>query len=90
MWHLNSKETTFVDRAPAPLNYRSLQTRSSIISKIAELVHILVVSEPTFQRDYSAEYSAILGLEPLLDGHDHADYVRKLRARKINIRGTAP
>jgi hypothetical protein len=90
LWHLNSKETSFVSPAPATPNYRSLLARSKIISGIAELVHILVVSEPTFQRDYFAVYSSIVGLEPLLDGHDQADYVRSLRATRAQMCGGVP
>jgi hypothetical protein len=46
---------------------------------IADLVHVLAVSEPTFQRDFDAISSEIARLTPDADGHDYAAYVRDLR-----------
>lgn len=78
-WHLNNKETEFVGQAPKPLNYRAIKTRSDLIVSVGDLVHVLVVSEPTFQRDFDAISAEINRLAPLVDGNDYAAYVRDLR-----------
>lgn len=79
VWHLNNKETAFVGAAPRPLNYRAIKARSDLIVNIGKLVHVLAVSEPTFQRDFAAISSEINRLAPLVDGNDYAAYVRELR-----------
>lgn len=81
-WHLNSKETSFVGPAPSPLNYRAIKARSDLIENIGKLVHVLAVSEPTVQRDFTAISSEINRLATLVDGNDYAAYVRELRRTK--------
>jgi hypothetical protein len=81
-WHLNNKETTFTERAPKPLNYLAIKTRSDLIGKIGDLVHALAVSEPTFQRDFDAISAEISRLVPLVDGNGYDKYARDARRRK--------
>lgn len=83
-WHLNSNETAFTGRAPTPLNYRAIKVRSDLIQHVGDLVHVLVVSQPTFQREFNGITAAISALVPLADGHDYAAYAGKvLRAKAI-------
>jgi len=84
-WHLNSKETAFVGPAPKPLNYRAIKTRSDLIVKIGDLVNVLVVSEPTFQRDFDEINSKIDRLALLVHGNDYAAYVTVLRRESAAI-----
>jgi hypothetical protein len=81
-WLLNSKETDFTEKSRPPLNYLALQRRGEIISALAELIHILVVSEPTFHRDYAALYGSITHVRPQVNGRDYPDLVAFLRSRR--------
>jgi hypothetical protein len=81
-WLLNSGETNFTRPADPPLNYLASRRRGEVIMLIASLVHTLVVSEPTFQRDYSKIYSEIAGIQADIDGSDYPDFVKELRARR--------
>ncbi len=85
-WHLNSKETAFVGPAPNPLNYRAIKARSDLIDCIGDLVHVLAVSEPTFQRDFDAIGAEINRLAALVEGSDYPAYVRELRRQNARFR----
>lgn len=81
-WKLNFKETTIEGPAPPPLNYRAIERRSRVIVAIAALIHDLVTSEPTFQRDYDAHFDEIIALQDRLEGEDYDDLVTQLRGRR--------
>ena len=81
-WILNSKESAFTGPAPAPFNYLASKRRGDMIARIADLVYALVVSEPTFQRDYSRIYSQIATIQADINGTDYPDFVVKLRSRR--------
>lgn len=81
-WLLNSKETAFIGAAPPPLNYLASRRRGEIIIRIADLIHALTVSEPTFQRDYARTYTEITQLQANINGADYPDFVNELRKRR--------
>lgn len=81
-WLLNNKETRFVDESSPPLNYLALQRRGALISLVADLIHTLVVSEPTFRRDYATLYGDIVRIRPQINGPDYPELVRFLRSRR--------
>lgn len=86
-WHLNSKETAVTGKALTPLNYIQIRERSKIIGHIAELVHILAVSEPTFRRDYQAAHAEILKSKANLDGASYPEFVTSIRSRRRSREG---
>lgn len=88
-WLLNSKETAFTSRAPAPPNYRAIEARSKIVRELEEVINDLVVSEQTFVRDFQHHYSAIQGLKADLSGGDYEELVRQLKARRARVGETS-
>lgn len=84
-WLLNYKETDFTGRAEPPLNYLASQRRGAVIKHLADLIHALVVSEPTFQRDYASLYEAITDTRAKIDGPDYPEFASFLRSRRRMI-----
>jgi hypothetical protein len=82
-WHLNSKETAFVGPASEPLNYAAIKARSDLIEAVGDLVHILVVSEPTFERDFDVVAASIDRLSTRVEGAGYEDFARTLRSQEI-------
>lgn len=80
-WVLNSKETAFIGAAASPLNYLASYRRGLIIRNLAELIHVLVVSEPTFHRDYNLRYNCISTVHSIMDGPDYPEFESFLRSR---------
>jgi hypothetical protein len=81
-WRLNSGETNFLPQpAPGPLNYQQIARRAKIIDRLARLVYVLAVSEPTFQRDFDETYAEITQLRAAIDGADYPQFVAELRRR---------
>jgi hypothetical protein len=91
-WLLNSKETRFKAPAPPPLNYRAIEVRSKLVREIDALIRDLVVSEPTFARDYKVRYDRTQSLKADLDGSDYSDLVTQLKnnRRKLQRLGETP
>jgi hypothetical protein len=81
-WLLNSKETSFKGAAALPLNYREIQARSKLVREIEALIRDLVISEPTFSRDYTRRYAKIQELKRTLDGADYDDLVKDIKRRR--------
>jgi hypothetical protein len=81
-WILNSKESGFTGRSPGVLNYRAIQRRAEILAALAGIVHALVVSEPTFERDFDELYSLVQTAKQRIDGPDYPDLVDSLREAK--------
>lgn len=82
-WLLNAQETSFTSLASAPLNYLESKLRGDMIVRIAGLIHALVVSEPTFQRDYSQIYGEISNLLAQINGGaDYPNFVKSLKNRR--------
>ncbi|MFG1952336.1 hypothetical protein [Micromonospora sp. NPDC048830] len=86
VWRLKSrKENEFQsDRAPLPLNYCAIESRRRVIVVIGELVHLLVVSQPGFDRHYAALMKRLDESRPRLQGAEYPQFVNQLRASKIN------
>ena len=81
VWLLKSKRNEVRGPAPAPLNYIAIRARSKAIKAIAGLIYDLVVSEPTFQRDYDDHYGKIVEAHKSFDGASYPNYVVELRRR---------
>ncbi len=64
------------------MNYRALEHRAKAIGAIVALVTDLVVSEPTFQRDYEARFGEITCQRALFDGANYPQLVAQLRERR--------
>ena len=80
VWQLNSRETDFLpQKAPPPLNYRAIWARSKVIADVGDLISVLAVSEPTFQRDYDMLIESIEDCRPLLAGDDYDEFVAELK-----------
>lgn len=91
-WFLNEKnlqELREVRAAPKPLNYRAIQARSKAIEALGDIVHVLAVSEPTFQRDYDAALAQVRDWRTLMDGRDYEQFAAQLRDRARRGRHTA-
>lgn len=87
VWRMNSDETKFeTAKAPRPYNYLATDTRWRIIDLLGRLVNVLVVSEPTFQRDFNALYGSILGLQPHLSGSGYSQFAKTLKATRTPVR----
>lgn len=82
VWMLNAKETAFLHAADAPLNYVESDSRKNAIGLLADLVHALVVSEPTFQRDYDNALDGVRAARARFAGADYLDFAAALRARR--------
>jgi hypothetical protein len=72
----------FTGPAPAPLNYLQIARRAQIIKHIAAVITDLVVSEPTFQRDFSTLYQEIVSLKGKLAGSDYTRYAQQVQATR--------
>lgn len=81
-WLLNSKESAVTRAAPQPLNHLAIKTRSDLVREIAELIEDLIVSEPTFARDYQARFNRVQSLQAGLPGTDYLRFVQQLKARR--------
>ncbi len=81
-WLLNSKETAISGPAPQPLNYREIEHRGKAIGAIVDLVTDLVVSVPTFQRDFDTHFAEIVRQRARFSGTDYPLLVAQLQARK--------
>lgn len=70
-------------------NLLSLQYKRALISVIAEMVHDLVVSLPTFERDFDKHYKQIVNTKNNLNNRDYEKYKTILiakRQRGISLR----
>ena len=81
-WVLNSKESGFTGPAPPLLNYRAIEARSKLVRVIAELIGDLIVSEPTFVRDYQRRFKQVQHLRTSLEGTDYPQLVQQLKASR--------
>lgn len=59
-------------------NLPSLQYKESLITGLADIVHDLVVSLPTFERDFDANYSKITNTKNNLTNRKYGKYVATL------------
>ncbi|MGW4743912.1 hypothetical protein ACWEPR_03795 [Streptomyces sp. NPDC004290] len=80
VWELNSSETNFKGRAADPMNYLAISRRGEVIDNLAEIVHVLIVSEPAFQRDFDRLYGKISSLRSVIDGSDYPKFEANIRS----------
>jgi hypothetical protein len=68
-------------------NILSLQFKFALISKVAEIVHDLAVSPPTFERDFDAHYKHIVEIRRNLKNRSYDQYRDQLiQKREKGIR----
>ncbi len=70
-------------------NLPSLQYKKSLITSLADIIHDLVVSLATFDRDFDKNYRKIINTQNNLHNRSYEDYVNKLidkRNKGIEIR----
>jgi len=78
-WLLNSDATSFTRPAPDPLNYQAIKRRNQVVTHLANIVNDLVVSEPTFQRDFDDSYAQVLVAQAAIEGQDYELWAAGLR-----------
>lgn len=62
VWQLKSKTNDQFIQTPrnhAHYNYSKISSLRSLVQALGDLIHVLAVSEPTFQRDYDQQISLI-------------------------------
>lgn len=59
----------------------SLQLKKNLILRLSEIIHDLVVSEPTFQRDFDGHYRAVVETRRHLEKRSYDSYVNGIRVR---------
>ncbi|MFD8422680.1 hypothetical protein [Streptomyces sp. NPDC059668] len=80
IWELNNLETQFKGRAADPMNYLAISRRGEIIDDLAEIVHVLIVSEPAFQREFDRLYGKIGTTRCVIDGNDYPQFEATIRS----------
>lgn len=83
IWQLKSGSDEDFVGTPRNLlyNYSALVARHAAIENIGRLVHVLCVSEPTFDRDFASIMIAISNALHELDGHGYDQFATELRRR---------
>lgn len=86
-WQLRSgRDNEFLEhQQPEAPNYVVLRSQSQLIRIIARLVHVLAVSEPTFDRDFDGLIEELARERSLLDGATYSSFVNSLRPRPVNV-----
>lgn len=79
VWELNNNETQFKGLAGESMNYLAISRRGDIINNLAEIVHVLIVSEPAFQRDFDRLYGEVSATRREIDGNDYPEFEAKIR-----------
>jgi hypothetical protein len=87
VWRLKQGTEQPTTAADPPMNFVMLRARSDLILAIGELCHVLVVSEPTFQRDYTKQWDKIDAAMTELPGSGYAAFVGAIRASKARATG---
>ncbi|NKR97089.1 hypothetical protein GS473_09455 [Rhodococcus hoagii] len=87
VWHLKSRqENDFIaDRPPAAPNYVQINASKRLILSIERLVRILVISEPTFDRDFNKIEGEIDVFKQQLDGADYLRFESELQRTKRDV-----
>lgn len=89
---LNSKGNDIVQSKIDALNQENnltLQNKLKLLENLANIIHDLVVTEPTFDRDFVNNYNKIINNRDTIIKFDKvyfADYVTMLKAKKKRIR----
>jgi hypothetical protein len=62
-------------------NVLSLQFKKALLSYLSDAIHDLVVSRPTFERDFDEHYRGIVNTRRNLKTRVYANYVRLMQAK---------
>lgn len=62
-------------------NLVSLQFKKALISYLSDVIHDLVVSRPTFERDFDKHYRAIVATRCNLQTRDYKSYVKRMERK---------
>ena len=62
-------------------NLLSLQFKRNLITYLSSVIHDLVVSKPTFERDFDNHFRAIIETKRNLLHRNYDDYVEKMRQK---------
>jgi hypothetical protein len=98
VWHLRSgKEDSFTSDGPhtSTPDYLTLSHYSKMLGEIADLVLFLVVSRPTFEREFNCGYARFdlhrAAIANNANGVAYQDYIKELQAtkRKSNSQSSA-
>jgi hypothetical protein len=86
VWLLKSgKEDKFLANPEGrALNYVSIAARHSILRDIADAVHILAVSEPTFKREFGKRIANIEIERENLGGDGYQKFAESLRSKRFH------
>lgn len=81
VWQLRSGSDHQFLRSPRDLdyNYSAIASRHKTLEYIARLVHVLAVSEPTFDRDFESISGVIAAEHHKLDGSTYDAFAESLR-----------
>ncbi|MFD6639911.1 hypothetical protein ACFWDN_29315 [Micromonospora chalcea] len=84
VWCLKSgKDNEFLsDPSPKILNYCEIESRRKLITIVGDLVHLLVVSRPGFDKHYDALVRRLDDARSGLPGSDYPQFVAQLRASR--------
>lgn len=83
LWHLKSgQDNKFKQesRQGPPPDYFTLYSLTRAVESIAELILILTVSRPTFERDYDRQYQAFYNARADIDANRNGSRFRKFAA----------
>lgn len=91
VWQLKSRsEGQFVQNSTNyDSNYTTTVSTHAVIETVGNLVHILAVSEPTFDRDYDSLMKQLDAARSGLDGQSYGDFVKELRGRRRSSSSSA-
>jgi len=87
VYPLNSEETNVEEEKYQQLrneNLPSLQYKKSLLVSLASILHDLVVSLSTFERDFDTNYRKITNTRSNLKNRSYEKYVEQLISKRIN------
>lgn len=89
VWQLKSRsDDNFIEAQESfDFNYCEIDCRNRILKNIYRVVSVLAVSEPTFDRDFSAIVSEIEQDRERIDGDDYEEFATQLRMSLPLMRG---
>lgn len=64
-------------------NVLSLQFKHLLLTHLSQIVHDLVVSKPTFERDFDKNFNKFVGVKQNLENRSYQKYVSQLKERYL-------
>jgi hypothetical protein len=65
-------------------NIPSLQYKKALLKCLSDIIHDLVVSLPTFERDFNNNYKKIINIRNNLTNRSYAKYAQQLISKRVN------